>query len=408
MNLNALWGKKYWLLAGILTVFIITLLFGKENDSSFATAKVTVGDLLVSVNATGTIEPEELIDVGSQVAGRILQFGTDINGRILDYGSQVAKDSLLAVIDDSVYAADVASANAQLQRAQADLLQIKAKLELANNNWKRAELLGPSDALSTISYQTYKSEYEVAKANVTIAEAAIVQAQAELEKAQRNLSFCTIRSPVDGVIIDKKVNIGQTVVSNLSATSLFLLAKDLKKMQVWVAVNEADIGSIHPGQRATFTVDTFPDRVFEGVVNKIRLNASMTSNVVTYIVEVNTDNSDETLFPYLTANVLFEVTDHKNVKLVPNQALRFVPDQAGIKPSERENFLKNKKPAVWIREGEYLKPAYVETVATDNIYTEIKSESLQDGQEVVTGISLNNEQADSSTNPFMPQMRRRR
>ena len=153
--------------------------------------------------------------------------------------------------------------------------------------------------------------------------------------AQRNLSYCTIKSPVKGVIIDRRVNIGQTVVSSLNAPSLFLIAKDLKRMEVWVSVNEADIGNIHQGQPVSFTVDAYPNEIFHGEVGKVRLNATMTQNVVTYTVEVITDNSSGKLLPYLTANVLFELSQKENVLLVPNVALRWSPQTKQVAPEFR-------------------------------------------------------------------------
>ena len=224
--------------------------------------------------------------------------------------------------------------------------QLKAKLFQAERDWGRAKKLGPSDALSQADYDAAQSAYETAKANVAVGQAAIVQAKktvdqskAALKRAQENLNYCTIVSPVKGVIVDRRVNIGQTVVASLSAPSLFLIAKDLTRIQVWVSVNEADIGLIHAGQPATFTVDAFPGQVFTGEVGKVRLNATMTQNVVTYTVEVDTDNADGKLLPYLTANVKFVVGESKNVLLVPNAALRWspkVPDSHRVPAAPQE------------------------------------------------------------------------
>ncbi len=183
--------------------------------------------------------------------------------------------------------------------------------------------------MSQVDYDTDKANYEVAKANVSVARSGIAQAQADLDKAQRNLDFCIIKSPVTGVIIDRRVNIGQTVVSSLNAPSLFLIAEDLTKMQIWVAVNEADVARIKPGAPVTFTCDAFPGRQFEGTVGKVRLNATMTQNVVMYTVVVNTENPDKVLLPYLTANVDFTVSKQTNALLVPNAALRWSPSSPG-------------------------------------------------------------------------------
>src|SRR6266850_4723071 len=308
----------------------------------YRTAKVQRGDVVSSISATGTLEPEEVIDVGAQVAGLIQTFGTDASGKPVSYRSLVDVNMVLATIDDAVYRADVDTARAQLDqanasvdRSRADLATASAKLLQAENNWARAKDMGPSDALSQNDYEMYRADFETAKANVAVAKSQIVQAtagialsQAALNKAERNLAFCTIKSPVKGVIIDRRVNIGQTVVSSLNAPSLFLIAKDLSRMQIWAAVNEADVGRIVPGASVTFTCDTFPGREFDGTVGKVRLNATMTQNVVMYTVEVNTENPDNILLPYLTANVRFVVQKEPDALMVPNSALRWSPSSA--------------------------------------------------------------------------------
>jgi HlyD family secretion protein len=407
---------------------------------SFRTAAVKRGDLVVAINATGTVEPEEVVDVGAQVAGQIISFGRDKNGNTVDYGSIVEEETILAQIDDSVYAADVALARAQLEQdkagevsAAANLEQMKAKLVQAEADWKRTQELVRSQLLPLSTYDSNKANYEVAKANVGVAEAALtqakattVQAEAMLSKAQRNLDFCTIKSPVKGVIIDRRVNIGQTVVSSLNAPSLFLIAKDLTRMQIWVAVNEADVGRIAPGAPVTFTCDAFPGREFSGSVGKVRLNATMTQNVVMYTVEVNTDNSDNTLLPYLTANVHFVVRKEPNTLLVPNAALRWSPSSlVEISPDARRSVAADPpsdsggksspdaKPAkdskervgtVWLKDGEYVRPASVKVSASDGISTAITCESIHEGQEVVTGETTETS-ASGTRNPFVPQIR---
>ena len=318
--------------------------------NTYKTAAVERGDLLISISATGTIEPEEVVDVGAQVAGQILAFGKDAEGKTVDYGASVDEGTVLARIDESLCSAEVTQAEAQiltaqgsLKRAEADLLQAKAKLQQAERDWDRAQQLGSSKALAATAFDNYKSAREIAEANVAVCEASVVQAQGSLAQAQsildrahRNLGYCTIKSPVKGVIIDRRVNIGQTVVASLNAPSLFLIAKDLTRMQVWVAVNEADIGRLHPGQPVTFTVDAFPGETFKGSVNKIRLNAAMTQNVVTYTVEIRTDNPGGRLLPYLTANVRFELSRRKNVLMVPNAALSWTPQKEQVDPQVRK------------------------------------------------------------------------
>jgi multidrug efflux pump subunit AcrA (membrane-fusion protein) len=225
----------------------------------------------------------------------------------------------------------------------------------AERDWKRAQKLGPSDALSQSAFDAYQAGYETAKANVTVGEAAIVQARAALDRAQRNLSYTVIKSPVNGVIIDRRVNVGQTVVSSLNAPSLFLIAQDLRRMEVWVSVNEADIGRISPGQPVVFTVDAFPDEQFHGTVRKIRLNASMTQNVVTYTE--------------------FGKGDHSGT--------------------------------VWILEAGSPKPVSVKRLGSDGISTEVESAALSEGTRVIVGEEIEPAAATpAGTNPFAPTMPR--
>ena len=285
---------KQTLVSVVLVGFVASAAFiyqqrGNQSSPSFRTAAVKRGDLVATITATGTVEPEEVVDVGAQVAGKIVAFGKDKHGKTIDYGSVVESGTVLAQIDDTLYAAAVAEAKAQLQqakagvqRAEADLIQLQAKLVQAQQDWKRARELGASDALSQSDYDALRSGYEIAKANVNVGKAAIVQAryavsqaEATLRREEQNLAYCTIRSPVKGVIIDRRVNIGQTVVASLNAPSLFLIAKDLKRLQVWVSVNEADIGNIRPGQPVTFTVDAYPGQVFKGEVGKVSIGFSL-------------------------------------------------------------------------------------------------------------------------------------
>jgi HlyD family secretion protein len=414
-----------------------------RSSTMFRTATVNRDDLLVTIGATGTVEPQDVIDVGAQVAGKIEYFGKGPNGKPVDYGSPVEKGTVLAHIDDSLYKADLDQADAQLEqakanvlRSQADLEQMKSKLHQAENNWKRAKELGPSRALSATDYDSYEAAYETAKATVTVGEATVVQAQKSVLQTEAvrtrfktNLDYCTIISPVNGVIIDRRVNIGQTVVASLNAPSLFLIAADLKKMQVWASVNEADVGSIQPGQSVSFHVDAYPNRTFHGTVGKIRLNASMTQNVVTYTVEINTDNSDGKLLPYLTANVLFEIAQQKNILMVPNSALRWTPSLEQVVPEARQ-FLLNREQSkppttrkaprgagnipgaakqgmIWVKEGSLVRPMEVTAGLTDGTMTEIKAGNLKEGIEIVMGESEGTE-AEGTTNPFAPKLFGRR
>lgn len=389
---------------------------GGDDGARFKTAVVTRGDLVVTIDATGTVEPEEVIDVGAQVAGRIVEFGTGGDGRAINYGSEVPEGAVLARIDDSLYVAEAAQARAQLVRARAELEQLSAVFARAERDWKRAERLGPSDALARSSYDSYRSEFDAARAGVAVGRAAVAQAEAALGRAEQNLAFCVIRSPVAGIIIDRRVNIGQTVVASLNAPSLFLIAKDLKRMQVWVSVNEADVGRIRQGQKVSFTVDAFPGASFEGLVGRVRLNATMTQNVVSYIVEVLTDNSDGKLLPYLTANVRFRVAERTNVLLVPNAALRWSPSREQIHPAARGEQPAAPSPSadaepgtLWAAEGGFVRPVPVLVGGSDGASTEVSGEGIE-GREIVIGAlaAAEPEEQAGGRSPFAPALRGRR
>ncbi len=403
---------------------------------TYRTATVEKGNLVATISATGTVEPEEVIDVGAQVAGKINTFGKDPKDptKFIDYRTEVDEGTILAEIDRSVYQSQLEQAQAQLvaaqvgvQKSKADLEQMRAKLAQATADWKRAESGGTLAGLSQSDLDTYKANYQVASANVSVGEAAIGQANASVLQAQSavrltetNLSYCTIKSPVKGVIIDRRVNVGQTVVSSLNAPSLFLIAKDLNRMQVWASVNEADIGHIHPGQPVTFTVDAYPGKTFYGKVGKVRLNATMTSNVVTYTVEVVTDNNDGKLLPYLTANLKFELDRRDNVLMVPATALRWQPTSDQVAPGYQGSeadipATKDKKPGrgqkpadatiakVWVQEGTHVKPVEVHPGLSNGSMTEIQANDLPDGTQIVVSAEAAST-ADSATgNPFIPQ-----
>lgn len=418
--------------------------YAKRPAVSYHTTEVKRGDLVATIGATGTVEPEELVDVGAQVAGQVLAFGKDEDGNEVDYGSPVAEGTILAKIDDTVYASDVALATAQLEQAkagvenaQANLSQLKAKLDQAQLDWDRAQKLGPSEALAKSSYDSYKAAFEVAKANIAIGESVILQAKASvsqaeatLQKVKRNFTYCTIKSPVKGVIIDRRVNIGQTVVSSLNTPSLFLIAKDLRRMQVWVAVNEADIGKIYEGQPVTFTVSTYEGQTFKGVVGKIRLNATMTQNVVTYTVEVVTDNSSGKLLPYLTANVNFETNRRHNVLQVVNAALKWQPKMEQVAPEFRSvsedspsnqgrNSSKKhqqdpnapeasnyKQALLWFEQNGFARSIKVRAGISDGIMTEVQGDDLKEGVEVIVGEQKQAAGNTGTVNPFTPQIPR--
>jgi HlyD family secretion protein len=413
----------------------------RGKEPMFHTVPVKRGDLVAKISATGTLEPEAAVNIGAQVAGVIIAFGKDQGGKEIQWGSVVEKGMVLAKIEDSLYAAAVETAKGQLKQAiankvsaDANVLQMKANLLLAQQNWDRAQRLGPSDALAQSAYDQYQANYEVAKANLAAAEAtveqtkaAVAQAKASLDTAQINLDYCTIKSPVNGVVVDRQVNIGQTIVSSLSTPNLLIIATNLKHIQAWVSVNEADIGSIFIGQPVTFTVDSYPGRVFQGQVGQIRLNATMVQNVVTYTVEVDTNNDDGKLLPYLTTNAQFTIGRRQGVLLVPNAALHWSPKPNQIAPKSGQM---SRAPSdsstgdrisraeavgaprvhgtIWVEQGEFVRPVHVDVGLTDGTSTEVESKDLTEGMRVVVDEATREVAGGPSTerSPFTPQIGR--
>jgi HlyD family secretion protein len=406
----------------------------KVPQAAFSTVKVTRGNLDLIIRASGPVEPEEAIDVGAQVNGIVTSFGTDLDQpkMPINYNSRVEPGTVLAHIDDAIYQTQVASAQANLDHGQADVETAKAKIDQANADLDRAKRELPTRAISQADYDAAVANQKVAVASLGLANAEVQQAQAALNQAKINLAYTVIKSPVKGTIIDRRVNIGQTVVSSLSAPSLFLIALDLAKMQIWASVNEADVQQIYPGQTVQFTVDAVPDRVFQGTVLEVHNNASMTQNVVTYTVVITVDNSDGKLRPYLTANVQFDAGRHPNVLQVPNAALRWRPLPAQVRPDDRDAFLKRQQAraaaqlpnantggpvkvdltaekdrrqqgTLWVQDGQFVRPVKVKIGVSDGAVTEITSGDIKEGDDVVTG-EQHAAASDNSQNPFLPKL----
>ncbi|MEI8374095.1 MAG: efflux RND transporter periplasmic adaptor subunit [Planctomycetota bacterium] len=363
------------------------------KPSTFRTAKIVRGDLVATISTTGTLEPEELVDVGAQVSGHVMGLGVipGSNGKTIDYGSQVEKGTILARIDDALYAVQVDQARLGCMRAKAEMTQATAALELADVQRKRATDQFKNNSISAGEFDVAAASFKLAQAGVVVVEAAVAQSQANLKQAELNLGYTIIRSPVRGIIIDRRVNVGQTVDGSLNAPSLFLIAKNLAKMQVWASVNEADVGRVRVGQSVRFTIDAYPREVFSGKVDQVRLNAQMTQNVVTYTVVVTTDNPTGKLLPYLTANVQFEVERKKNVLLVSNAALRWRPRPEQISPDVRDRIpspiprADDGNGRLWVQDGNSLRPVDVRLGPTDGTKTEVGGSTVEEGMEVIVG-----------------------
>lgn len=390
------------------------------NRVRYRTVAVRRGDLTNAISATGTIEPEEVVDVGAQVAGEILGFGDDPRGggKSISYGTPVEKGTVLARLDDKLFRARVDQMRANVAKSEADVQQAEARLRQSERNVERNKKLlsrGPG-FVAPQDVDNALSAVESDKAALALARSGVAVSKANLEEAEANLGYTTIRSPVKGVILDRRVNIGQTVVASLNAPSLFLIAKDLSRMEIWASVNETDIGSIHPGQAVKFTVGTFPNESFHGKVAQVRLNASMVQSVVTYTVVVAVDNAGGRLMPYLTARLEFEVDGRRGVLLVPKAALRWQPKPDHVAPEARDEYARllaararsaaepvrsgaSSEGVLWETRGEFVWPIRVKVGLSDGINAQVEGLGVDDNARVVVGIERREEADDAS---FLP------
>ena len=409
-----------------------------NNAINYRLAYVQRGDVVQTVNATGTVEPLQLIQVGTQVTGPVKKLYADFNSR-------VTEGTVVAQIDPAIYDTNVAQSKANLARSKAGVEQIKANLALAEKELVRARELAVKSLISKSELDTAEANRDSLIAQLKSAEATVTQSESSLQTAQVNLDYTTIKSPVDGIIISRNVDEGQTVVASQSAQLIFVIATDLKKVKIEATVPESDIGKIAEGQPVTFTVDAYIDREFYGIVTQVRLSPTNVQNVVTYTVIINADNADEKLLPGMTANLIFEVARAENKLKVPNAALRFTPDsnlvqeepelaaandQTGISPTgssgmrpmgqrngagrggQREPGMTRKTTGknnthsgkLWVRtKSGQLKALPVRTGISDGSFTEVMNKELTEGEEIVTGIMAKGEVAAQVTNPFAPQ-----
>ncbi len=287
-------------------------------ESAYRTATVERGDIRVAISATGTLSAISTVTVGSQISGQV----TDV---LVDYNSEVKKGEVLARIDPSTYEAQIEQGNAQIANAQASLKQAQATLANAELDYTRKADLGTQKLVAQSDVDLARAARDQARAQVNAAQASIRQQTASTQTTRVNLDRTVIRSPVDGVVLTRSIEPGQTVAASLQAPELFTIAEDLSKMKIELAVDEADIGQVKVGQAVSFTVDAFADRQFRGEVQQVRLSATTTSNVVTYPVVVSVDNSDGTLLPGLTVNAEIEVSKRDDILKISNAALRYKP-----------------------------------------------------------------------------------
>jgi len=373
-----------------------------ENGTLFRTAKVEKGDLVQTVNATGTVQPIKTVQVGTQVTGPVKKL-------YVDYNDHVQAGQVVAQIDPAAYQAKVAQDRANLQSALAAVEQVRAKLTQAEKELQRSRELVSRNLISQSDLDGAVADRDSLAAQLKLAQAGVEQARAALTLSQTNLDYTTIKSPVDGVVVARNVDEGQTVVASFASQTLFVIAADLKQMQVESSIPEADIGKIRAGQPVAFSVDAYGEEKFQGTVSQVRIAATIQQNVVTYPVIISAPNPDEKLLPSLTASVSIEVARHEKVLRVPNAALRFKYEPGAAASSAGSQGASGTTPAapgrhqVWVPDGNDLKAVPVRPGITDGSYTEIIEGALKEGQEVVIGIMESGAKAPVAVNnPFMP------
>lgn len=357
----------------------------KKTGFTYSEAEAAKQDIVNSVTATGTIEPVTSVDVGTQVSGVISKL-------YVDYNSVVKAGEVIAELDRTNLMSELSSAQASLKSAQSEL-------DYQKTNYERYKALYDKGLISA-------NDFEQARLSYVQAQQRTRQQKESVKKAQTNLGYATITSPIDGVVLSKEVEEGQTVASSFSTPTLFKIARDLTDMRVIADVDEADIGDVKEGQRVTFTVDAFPDDTFEGQVTQVRQEATTESNVVTYEVVISAPNDDLKLKPGLTANVVIFTMEAKDVLAVPSKALRFTPREAMLNSDETITDT-DAKEKVWVKEGSNLKAVAVETGMTNGTLTQI-TKGLKPGTHVLTEVNAMQVEAEGeqqNSNPFMPRPR---
>ena len=380
-------SKKLWWILGIIAVVIIAMILifslkkGKKGELRVMTERSRIDSIEVTVTATGELQPVYKVDVGTQVSGILERIYVDFN-------SVVKKGQLLAELDRS-------NLNEQLKTAQASVSNAQSNLTLAQQQYDRIKVLYDNKAATLEAYESAVNSLNLAKNQLKTA-------QSELSRAQTNLSYATIYSPIDGVVMNKAVEEGQTVAASFNTPTLFTIANDLTKMQVEAKVDEADIGEVKAGQPVIFTVDAFPDDVFAGTVKEVRINPTVTSNVVTYTVIIDAPNPENKLFPGMTASVTITTKKESGV-CIPMTALFASIDPEMMKQLEKKGYTfkslyKNQeevaqglkditKKTIWVKTGEKVYEQKSVTVGLNNGVNTLIPEGLREGEEVVIGVS---------------------
>ncbi len=386
--------------------------WNRHRDASasptYITAPVGRGEIVEHVHATGVIRPLRLVEVGTQVTG-------PVNKLFADFNDTVKAGQIVAQIDPATYEAEVAQDQASVVQSEASVEAAKARLNQAEQQLKRSQELADRKLIPLSELDASVADRNVLAAQLRVSEAALEQSRAQLQQSQTSLAYTTIRSPVDGVVIERKVDEGQTVVASMSAQTIFVVAADLQTVQVEANIPEADIGRVKEGQPVSFTVDAYED-AFTGAVFQVRLAGTSVENVVTYPVIIRATNHDDKLLPGMTANIDCEVARREKVLKVPNAALRFQPERpmreklsdgnSAPMEIEREPMIAL-GPRVWVLDEDGGKPTPINVTIgiSDGKTTEITgTNSLQEGQDVITGFAPGSKRPDEKVNPFAPNM----
>lgn len=362
-------------------IFLLAFLYlkqEKKNHIIYKTEKLAKGRIQEKVTSTGTINPISNIIIGSSISGIIKEIYVDFN-------SKVKKGQLLATIDPEPYLAQVEQAKANLLIAEVNLEKAKVSLLEAQNNYKRYSKLYEEKLISDIEYERYLFLLKTAQAQTKEAEAKVIQAKAALRQANTNLKYTKIRSPINGIVISKNIEIGQTVTASFQSPNLFIIAEDLSKMQIHTSIDESDIAKIKVGQKAYFTIDAYPEKILEGKVVQIRNAPNIIQNVVTYDVIINIENQSYNLKPGMTAQVTILTQEKDNVFIVKNSALRIriSTEEMNTTPFKKKLF---ERPGIYILENEKPRRMEVETGISDGEYTEIKAKDLKENLNVILEI----------------------
>lgn len=369
--------------------------------------KIERGDLHVVVTATGIVQPYLLVQVGTQVTGTVQKL-------LVDFNSRVKANQVVAEIDPAPFQTKVDMDKATVVRSEADVGRVKASLVQAEKELNRAKELQKKELISASDLDAAVATYDSLVAQLKVADASVVQAQASLDSSMVNLRYCTITSPIEGIVISRNVDVGQTVAASLQAPTIYVISDDMKKTQIMASVAEADIGRIKEEMGVTFTVDAYRTDKFRGKVTQIRLSPTTVQNVVTYTVMIDAANPDMKLLPGMTANVSFEIAQYQNILKIPNAALRFTPpteappkaetatDGTVAKPPGKEREKRSLQNRVWVSGAAGLSSVLVTADATDGSYTRLLTGDLSEGQEVVIGMIQ--EGLDATRNPFAPSM----